>query len=190
MPKKYLVETDQGKFEVEVEDGVPEQPVAAPSPVAPAAPPSDSGALGMASVRPIGRIVGRTVEGVATNPNLWKTGKLAGEILGGGLGMVKAGPLGAAGGMWVGGRAGWRLANAAQRMAAPVATAVQTAAPYAQALNTLSGAEGLGGLAQMAEPTRQDIGFLGIGPSVDVPGASPAILNRLASYLRGQLIHR
>jgi hypothetical protein len=42
----------------------------------------------------------------------------------------------------------------------------------------------------MAEPNRRDIGFLGLGSSVDVPGAEPPVLNelyrRLMAKIRGR----
>lgn len=104
---------------------------------------------------------------LATNPDAWKTGKVIGEVLGGTAGLIHSGPMGAAGGMYAGGKTGWRLVNAAQRAAAPLASALEKAAPYAQTLSTLAGAQGVGDLAQMADPKRTDIGVLGIGGSHD-----------------------
>jgi hypothetical protein len=50
-----------------------------------------------------------------------------------------------------------------QSLAAPVSNAMETLAPYAQAISTVSGAQGVLDLAQMADSTRKDIGTLGIG---------------------------
>lgn len=92
---------------------------------------------------------------------------------------------------WAAGKGGYFLGQGAQGVAAPVGRIMAKAAPYAQALSTLGGAQGVGDLAQMAEPNRKDIGFLGVGPSVDVPGAEPPLLNaaydRMKGWLRGKL---
>lgn len=80
-------------------------------------------------------------EQLATSPQAWKTGKVIGELLGLIEGGLKGGPIGAAGGMWVGGKAGWRLTNAAQRLAAPVSKILSTLEPFAAPMSALS-AEG------------------------------------------------
>lgn len=90
---------------------------------------------------------------------------------------------------WSAGKGGYWLGRGIQSAAAPIGRAAEAIAPYAQTLNTLSGAQGVNDLAQMAEPARQDIGFLGVGPTVNVPGAHPPLLNaaaqRLVELLRG-----
>lgn len=102
----------------------------------------------------------------ATNPQLPKIMSTVGQVAGGIKGLMHGGPLEAAGGAWVGGKAGWFTGRLMQKMATPLAKAAEVAAPYAQAVSTLSGAAGIGDLAQMAEPNRHDIGFLGIGQSL------------------------
>lgn len=85
---------------------------------------------------------------------------------------------------WAGGKTGYFGTKMLQSAARPISGALQAIAPAASAL---SGAAGVGDLAQMAEPTRKDIGFLGIGKSVDVPGAEPPWLNAVLGRLRGRL---
>lgn len=80
---------------------------------------------------------------------------------------------------WAAGKGGYFLGKGMQAVARPIATALEKAAPYAQALSTASGAQGALDLAQMAEPTRKDIGFLGIGGGTPDPN-HPALLNLLA----------
>lgn len=80
-------------------------------------------------------------EELATNPNAWKAGKVIGEIIGAGAGLLKGDPLSVAGGMWVGGKAGWRLTNAAQRLSVPLYKALKAAEPFATPLSAIS-AEG------------------------------------------------
>jgi hypothetical protein len=86
--------------------------------------------------------------------------------------------------MSAGGKTGARVAPAVQKLAAPVASIIERATPYVQALTTLSGAQGVLDLAQMAEPTRKDIGTLGIGKTVHVAGEHPALLNLAAQKIR------
>lgn len=105
----------------------------------------------------------------ATNPHVPKIMSTVGQIVGGVEGLRREGPLGAAAGAWTGWKAGYFTGKLAQRLGVPVATLMDRAAPYAQSLATLGGAAGVGDLAQMAEPQRKDIGFLGIGSSVDIP---------------------
>lgn len=101
----------------------------------------------------------------ATNPHIPKIMSGVGQVVGGVKGAVSGGPLEAAGGAYVGGKAGWFTGKLMQKIASPVARVASAAAPYAQTLSTLSGASGVGDLAQMEEPDRKDIGFLGIGTS-------------------------
>jgi hypothetical protein len=156
-----------------------ESSASAPAPAGGALPLAAAGAI-------IPRASGWAME-LATNPDAWKTGKVLGEVAGGIAGFAKGGPIGAAGGMYVGGKAGWRLVNAAQRVANPVATLAEKLAPYSQTLATLGGAQGVNELAQMAEPNRRDIGFLGIGSGMPDP-KNPAMLNAFASWLHDQYL--
>lgn len=69
------------------------------------------------------------------------------------------------------GRASLVPAEAATQTAAPVTAAAKAAAPslvgrIARGVSLASGAQGLLDLAQMAEPNRKDIGFLGIAGSM------------------------
>ena len=64
---------------------------------------------------------------------------------------------------WAAGKGAYWLTQGAQSAARPVATALETLKPYAQAISTISGAQGVLDLAQMADQTRKDIGFLGFG---------------------------
>lgn len=66
---------------------------------------------------------------------------------------------------WAAGRGGYWLGKGAQVVARPVAAAMEAAAPYVATLGTMSGLQGGLDLAQMADPKREDIGFLGIGGS-------------------------
>ena len=131
-----------------------------------------TGATGMALARKGATValpaVKTALEEVATNPSLVSTGKKVGQAIGGVAGVVKAGPLGVDAGARIGGRLGASTAKIAQGVAAPIVKAadsgvLQRLAPYGQTLSTLSGAQGVLDLAQMAEPDRTDIGFLGVG---------------------------
>lgn len=177
MPSKYRVTTDQGTFEITVDDGDS----------APAEKPSDSTGLALAAAGNGIPAAANAAMHVATSPNAGKIGSMLGQITGGIEGAMKGGPMGAAGGVWAGGKAGWFTGKLAQRLAAPVASGLEKVAPYAQALSTLGGAQGVNDLAQMAEPNRKDIGFLGMGPSVDVPSAEPPWLNAVLGRLYGRL---
>lgn len=119
---------------------------------------------------------------VATNPNVPKVGSVIGQVVGGVQGAIRS-PLDAAGGAWAGGKAGWFTGKLAQKLATPLAAAAEKVAPYAQTLSTLAGAQGVNDLAQMAEPNRKDIGFLGLAGSMNdleeltkaiAKGANPA----------------
>lgn len=103
----------------------------------------------------------------AANPDAWRTAKVIGELAGGAAGLSHGGLFGAAGGSYMGAKAGWRLSNLAQRGAQAVSNTVR---PAAQAvlnaeryISPLTIAQSGLDLAQMADPTRKDIGFLGIG---------------------------
>lgn len=84
---------------------------------------------------------------------------------------------------WAAGKGGYWLAKGAQSVAAPVANAMETVAPYLQAANKLIGPQGALDLAQMAEPNRKDIGFMGIGKGVQSDPNHPAIINGAVNFL-------
>lgn len=86
---------------------------------------------------------------------------------------------------WQAGKGGYWLTKGAQGAAEPVGRILGKMAPYAQTLSTLGGAAGVGDLAQMAEPNRKDIGFLGVGGGTPDP-EHPALLNLIMQRLRGQ----
>ncbi len=130
---------------------------------------------------------------MATNPNVAKVAGTVGKVIGATaapvVGAMKGGPLGALAGAaemgkaaWAGGGTGWFTGKTLQSAAMPVAKALEAVKPYAQALSTLGGAAGVGDLAQMAEPNRKDIGFLGLstnGPPID-PSHPPLINEAIA----------
>jgi hypothetical protein len=112
----------------------------------------------------------------ATNPSVPRTAATIGRVVGAvapTVGEAATGNVPAAIALaanagktaWTGGKAGWFTGKLAQNAAAPVASMLEKAAPYAQTLSTLGGAAGVGELAQVSEPNRKDIGFLGIGPT-------------------------
>ena len=88
---------------------------------------------------------------------------------------------------WQAGKGGYWLTKGLQRVAAPVGKALEKVAPYAQTLSTLSGAQGLNDLAQMAEPGRRDIGFLGFGPSQPTDRLSPEAERQIAYRIRQRI---
>lgn len=150
--------------------GVPDGWVVVESPrsVAPTSSekPSTTTGLGMTAAAKAVPVTARLAVEAATNPNVPRMMSTVGQIAGGVEGAIKGGPLGAAGGAWTGGKAGYFTGKLAQRLGVPVASLMDRVAPYAQTLATLGGAAGVGDLAQMAEPTRKDIGFLGAGASL------------------------
>lgn len=141
---------------------------------------SDSGALGTAaagaSVAPAATLAAE----VATNPGVPRTVAAVGRVSGAVEGALKGGPLAIGPGSWAGGKAGWFTGKAAQSAAAPVANLLDAARPYAQALSTASGAQGALDLAQMADPTRKDIGTLGVTLGDAHDPTHPALLNAIA----------
>lgn len=118
---------------------------------------------------------------LATNPSVPQVAAKVGRVVGGlapaVTGIVEGSPMGTMAGLaasgktaWAGGKTGYFTGKAMQGAAAPVASVLEKVAPYAQALSTLGGAQGVGDLAQMAEPDRRDIGVLGLGPSIKANG--------------------
>lgn len=133
-------------------------------------------AIGMSAAGGSVPLAANMAERVATSPTLPKTvatiGRTIGAIAPAAGGIASGNPLAAVNGVmaagqgaWTGGKGGWFTGKLLQNAAAPVATALRRAAPYAQALSTVSGAQGVNDLAQMAEPNRTDIGVLGVGAS-------------------------
>jgi hypothetical protein len=99
------------------------------------------------------------------------------------------------------GRGGWHTAKLANRLMPPAEAAVKQGAlnlalnpvtPYLQsalkAVSAVGGAQGVNDLAQMAEPGRQDIGVLGVGPSASAdtitPEAEKQIMYRVNQRLK------
>ena len=151
----------------------------------------DSDALVTSMVGP----ASRAATAIATSPTLPKSAATVGRITGAiapmaagayeyGLPGFFSGAVGAAKGSWAGGKTGYFTGKLLQNATMPIAKGLSAAAPYA---TVLSGAQGVGDLAQMAEPDRKDIGVLGVGRSVDVPGAHPPVLNALLARLRAAL---
>lgn len=190
MPK-YLVEMQDGrKFQVEADSAPTEEEVLAHLSRQEQSKPGTNSSLGLASVRPAANVAAE----VATNPALPKTaasiGRITGAIAPAIAGGIEGGPVGGAAGLmaaakgsWLGGKTGYFTGKLIQNAAIPVAKGLEAIAPVASAL---SGAAGVGDLAQMAEPNRKDIGFLGLGPSVNVPGAEPPLINGLLARLRAR----
>lgn len=146
-----------------------------------------SSALAAGSARIALPLLQRGAEEVATHPSLVKHSTTAGKAIGALSGILKAGPLGADAGSRIGGRLTESAATLTQRAAGSIASALEQAAPYAQSLGTLSGAQGVLDLAQMADPHRRDLGFLGVSigspRSAEDQAAHPALINRLLQYL-------
>lgn len=130
----------------------------------------DSGALatsGAASM--VGPTAVKALEAFGTSPTAAKTagalargattlGALGHGVATGNLSEIVAAPLAG----WQAGKGGYFLGKGAQSIARPMATALEKVAPIVQGLSAIGGAQGVGDLAQMAEPNRQDIGFLGM----------------------------
>lgn len=129
-----------------------------------------------------------------TSPTVPKTAAQVGRIVGGlapvvgggaaaGVPGAAIGLAGASKGAWAGGRTGWFSGKLAQDMARPVASLLDKAAPIAKAVGKVGGVQGALDLAQIVEPERKDIGFLGLGASMSdldilkanvAKGANPA----------------
>jgi len=147
---------------------------------------SSVGALAPAAVAPAANLAMR----FGTSPTAAKTGgafirgaaELASPLVGayeGGARGLLAGTLAAPAAGWIAGRNGYRLVGRLQAPARALASGLETIAP---AMSQISGASGVGDLAQMAEPTRRDIGFMGIGSGTPDP-KDPAMLNALYDRL-------
>lgn len=148
---------------------------AAPSPAP--KPGSKASIVGLATSKSAAPIANAAAN-FAKNPNVPKHAAKIGRVLGGVApviaGGMKMGPAGAAIGMagsaqgaWAGGKTGWFTGKLAQQLMTPVAKVLEAVKPYAQTISTLSGAQALLDLAQMAEPNRTDIGVLGVGKTQD-----------------------
>lgn len=161
--------------------------------------PSDAGGVSLAALKSAMPLAEQGATAFATSPNVAPTAAKIGRFVGGVAapvsGAIYGGPAGAivgaaeaAKGAWAGGKTGWFTGKMLQNMAMPVAKGLSKLAPYAQTLGTLSGAQGVGDLAQMAEPTRKDIGFLGMSlHHQPVPGEDPPLVNALLEALRRKL---
>lgn len=113
--------------------------------------------------------VQHAIEAFATSPSVKPAAAKAGRV----LGAVTSFPAGITGfgdvakGAWTGGKAGWFTGKLAQDIVASMADKIEA---HWHTLNAAASkavaATGVGELAQMAEPDRKDIGFLGIGKSV------------------------
>jgi hypothetical protein len=154
--------------------------------------PSDSGGLATFAASKLTPMAGPAVDAFAQSSTVPKTmGALArgGTTIGGvAHGIYKGNPsevLAAPMEGWAAGKGGYFLGQGAQALAKPVAGLLQRLAPYLQGLSkvgsTRGAAQGVGDLAQMADPKRRDIGFLGIGATQ--PGQEPPPLNVLLSKL-------
>lgn len=161
---------------------------------------SDSGAVGLAATRGLVAPVANAATELATNPAVPRAFATGGRVIGGLAPIVggaqaaglPGGLLGvgaSAKGSWAGGKAGWFTGKMLQNMAAPVANGLQRLEPVAHALSPINVAQGGLDLAQIAEPTRKDIGFMGIGKTDRAPGDDkPAALNALAAYIRQLMV--
>lgn len=168
-----MTQLPQG-FEPDAPDGfIPDTPTQVPDQ-------SSKGALIGAAISKGLPVAANLAERFATNPNVPKVAATVGRWAGGltppVVGAMKYGPAGfayglgtAAGGAWSGGKTGWFTGKLAQRVALPIAKALESAAPYLRTLTTVSGVQGVNDLAQMVDPKRTDIGFLGIGPTQPEP---------------------
>lgn len=156
--------------------------------------PGTSGGPTMAAASKAVPMTAQAAEELATNPTVPALAAKAGRFVGGVTpaltGLAEGSPtdsllgvLAASKGAWAGGKTGWFTGKLAQSAAAPIATILQKAAPYMQALTTLGGVQSALDLAQMADPKRQDIGFLGIGSGTPDPD-HPALLNLALSKAR------
>ncbi len=173
MPNPKAISLDEALASVAPKVSLDDALVAV-APTKPDASPSDSGALTMRATAGALPAAANLATEFATNPNVPKVGAAIGRTLGAVApvvgGAIEGGPVGAlvgvtaaSKGAWAGGKTGWFTAKLAQNLGMPLAKVAEAVAPLAHALSTLSGAQGALDLAQMAEPKREDIGFLGVG---------------------------
>lgn len=193
MPQqKYRVKLSDGRtFDVTTDGGPPSEEEVFASLTQPQNPAADSmpdkpstvGGLALASIAKGTQVASRLATEFATNPTVPAKFATGGRWLGG----VTSLPSGLSGfgdvarGTYAGGRAGWFTGKLAQNMSVPVAKALETVTPYLKVASVVSGAQGALDLAQMADPSRKDLGVLGVGygdPHADA--AHPALLNLLA----------
>lgn len=154
--------------------------------------------IGLSKAVPLAQ---EAAEELATNPNIAKTGAAIGRVIGGVApivgGAYEGGPIGALAGLaaaskgaWAGGKTGWFSGKLVQELAPSVAKGIEAAAPYVTPALRLAGAAQIANdVAQIAEPGRKDIGFLGVSERrTDAEQrANPALIN-LAMMKLGQAI--
>lgn len=133
------------------------------------------------------------LEEVATNPRVVPAARALARPVSnaiGSLGWVKGGPTVGTAIRETVRRGVPAAAQGVQSAAGHAASVLERLAPYAQTLSTLSGAQGVLDLAQMAEPNRRDIGVLGVGigpaRSAEDQAAHPALINMLLQKLLGR----
>lgn len=164
-----------------------------PQDTAEAAKPSTNTALAMSGLRGLVPMMSRGAAEVATNPNMPRVLSSAGQLTGGLAELAKGNPLMVGPAAWAGGKGGYFTGKALQRAASPLAKAADAAEPVVKAgdplLKRLIPAQGVLDLAQMAEPNRKDIGFMGIGSGTPDP-QHPALLNDLAAKVRDYIMSK
>ncbi len=165
-----------------------------PPPTAPVPDQSSSGGVLLGAAGKAGPVVARLAQEVATNPQVPRVAAKVGRVMGGiapiVAGAAEGGPVGAlvgiaaaSKGAWAGGKTGWFTGKLAQNLTGPVANVLIKVEPYMQTLSTLAGPQSALDLAQLADPKRRDIGFLGVGATEHVPGQHPALLNLAAQKI-------
>lgn len=180
MPQ-YRVTTDQGVYDITVED----TPASQSTTQTPAEPSGSSAGLTMAALGKLSPKAAWELMRFGTSPTAAKTGgaianaattlAAAGHgVMSGNPSQVMAAPMEG----WAAGKGGYWGTKALQGVARPVAAALEKAAPIAEAVAKVGGVQGALDLAQMAEPNRKDIGFLGLGftkPEDDLKTLTAAI---------------
>lgn len=156
---------------------------------------SDVGGLGLASAAKAVPLAAQATTAFAQSPTVAKTtgalarglttlGAVGHGIYSGSPSEVIAAPMEG----WAAGKGGYFLGKGMQSIAKPVGHFLGRMAPYAQSLSTLGGAQGVGDLAQMAEPNRKDIGVLGMELNrTPVAGEQPPLINDMIARLRQRL---
>lgn len=150
-------------------------------------------ALAMQAASKVPAAAGDALMNVATSPTFAKNagraanaavtaGELVHGLATGNMNQVLASPIAG----WSAGKGGYWLGRGAQAIAAPVAKVATAVVPYAQAASTLSGAQGVNDLAQMAEPNRSDIGTLGVGSSNTVAAQQASVMRAQIQALVNQ----